>query len=572
MYDKEFLNDQNTNDELGSSEMTSDDHVAEHTPIEEIQEIASADAEPDVELNDIPKVDDTFEKSSSDVDDGTYHHSYINSDTYNPNKNSYSDNIYSGYGDSYNDQRNVYSNSNPYSSVNSNNAQSTGTSQNSNYNRGYQSQAQYQSSAQQPQQTYYRNPYNTSNGYGNMNQQYNQKPKKEKKARIGAGTVAILLVVCIIVSGLCGFGGMMLYNTVNKNESVTDGSLVVHQVSAETQKATDGLVDKTTSEIAAEVADSVVEITTEVMTTNSFYGQMVQEGAGSGVIISDDGYIVTNNHVIDGASKIQVTLKNGDAYEAKLVGTDAQEDTALIKIEATGLTEVVFGDSDTIKVGDKAVAIGNPLGTLGGTVTDGIISALDRKIEIDGETMTLLQTDTAINPGNSGGGLFNGQGELIGIVSAKSTGDEVDNLGFAIPINNVLNILSDLKEYGYVTGRPSLGVDLIDISNKMYSMYYFNSENTGVFINSVTSTTANEAGLKPGDRIVSINGTEVNTSSEVEELIEELAVGDEVSVEVERSGKTGTVKVKLEEMKQETKSIVPDSDEGSYDDFYNPFG
>ena len=487
------------------------------------------------------KAEGTGTNDSSAVNDGSYHHSYVDSNTYNPNRNTYDSN-YSTYGDSYN---------------------------NTSYSQPNAQQNQYQSNNYQ--QRYYTNPY--SNSY-NTGKNYSQKPVKPKKekSRVGAGTIAIILVVCIILSGACGFGGTMLYNVINKTESTTDdGQLVVHKINADVQNGTENLQDKSTAEITDEVADAVVEITTEVMTTNSFYGQMVQTGAGSGVIISDDGYIVTNNHVIEGASSIRVTLRDGTGYDATLIGTDSQEDVALIKIEATGLTEVIFGDSDTIKVGDKAVAIGNPLGTLGGTVTDGIISALDRKINIDGETMTLLQTDTAINPGNSGGGLFNGQGELIGIVSAKSTGDEVDNLGFAIPINNVLNILSDLKEHGYVTGRPSIGADLIDISNEMYSMYYFGSRNTGVFVNNITSTTAQESGLKAGDRIVSVNGTEVKSSSEVDEIIEELSVGDEVSLVVERNGQTGTIKIKLEESKPDASNQKSNSNSNS-DDFFNPFG
>lgn len=402
-----------------------------------------------------------------------------------------------------------------------------------------------------------------------------QKPKKEK-ARVGAGTVAIILAICMVLSAACGFGGTMLYKAISGGENSSNDAVVVHQVAANTQTASENLVDKSTSEIAEEVADSVVEVTTEVITTNSFYGQYVSEGAGSGVIISQDGYIITNNHVIDGASKIAVTLRNGDNYEAKLVGTDEEADVALIKVEATGLKEAVFGDSSTLKVGDKVVAIGNPLGTLGGSVSDGIVSALDRKIEIDGETMTLLQTDTAINPGNSGGGLFNGQGELIGLVNAKSAGSEIEGLGFAIPINNVLNILSDLKQYGYVTGKPSMGVQLLDVTNSMYAAYYFGSQETGVYVYSVyQGTAAAGAGIQPGDRIVAVNGTEVTKASEVEKLVSDMKAGDEITITIDRSGKNSDYTFNLDEAKpsQNTSSKVNDKQNNDSNDYFGwPFG
>ena len=177
----------------------------------------------------------------------------------------------------------------------------------------------------------------------------------------------------------------------------------------------------------------MVAITTESVATDSWLRQYVTEGAGSGVIISEDGYIVTNNHVIDGASNIKVTLNDGTQVAAELISTDAQTDLAVIKIDKAGLPPVAFGDSAALNVGDLAVAIGNPLGTLAGSATEGIISGLEREITIDGRTMKLIQTSAAINPGNSGGGLFDQYGNLIGIVVAKSAGSEVEGLGFVIP-------------------------------------------------------------------------------------------------------------------------------------------
>ena len=396
------------------------------------------------------------------------------------------------------------------------------------------------------------------------------KREKKERAKMSAGTVAIILIVCIIVSGFAGFGGSLLASKMNASsepttsyDSVSD-ELVIHKVNVETTSASsDELVDKGTDEITKSVADSVVEIVTEVVQTSSFYGQYVSQGAGSGVIISDDGYIITNNHVIEDASSITVTLRSGESYEAKLVGTDADVDIALIKIEATGLTTAVFGDSDTVEVGDKSVVIGNPLGTLGGSVTEGIVSALDRSIVIDGKTMHLMQTDAAINPGNSGGGVFNGQGELIGIVVAKSGSSEIDNIGFVIPINNVLNILGDLKQYGYVRGKADTGMSFVDISNQMYAWYYYGSSETGVFISSVErGSNAAEAGFQSGDRVISVDGKKVSSASDITSIIAEHSSGDTITFELERNSRTGSIDLTLEEYVPGAKSSDSDSDSG----------
>ena len=228
------------------------------------------------------------------------------------------------------------------------------------------------------------------------------------------------MCISIILSGAFGFAGAAVYN------GVFDGS----QGGGNSISRTDGYTledatgsSLTVSEIVEKSADSVVEIVTESVATDSWMMQYITEGAGSGVIIDSDGYIMTNNHVISGARKITVTLRNGDEYEAKLVGTDSTNDVAVIKINPDGkeLTAATYGNSDQLVVGEMAVAIGNPLGQLGGTVSTGIVSALNRDITIDGQEMNLLQTDASINPGNSGGGLFNQYGQLIGLVVAKSS-------------------------------------------------------------------------------------------------------------------------------------------------------
>lgn len=362
------------------------------------------------------------------------------------------------------------------------------------------------------------------------------------------------LVLCsALLCGAMGFGGGMLASSLSDTQTSSSG-VTVQQATANSESSAGATqLSNTTSaqlsieEIAAKAADSVVEITTESVTTGEFLQQSITQGAGSGVIISTDGYILTNYHVIEGASTITVTLRNGNSYPATLVGVDDNLDVALLKIEETNLSPATFGDSSSLKVGETAVAIGNPLGQLGGTVTNGIISALDRDITIDGKTKKLLQTNAAINPGNSGGGLFNDKGQLIGLVVAKSSGEEIEGLGFAIPINDVVNILDDLKQYGYVKGRISLGVSLLDISSQQMALMYRVGQ-TGCYIYStVDGSAAAKAGLRSGDCITAINGTEVSTSEDVKTILDTCSVGDTIQMTILRNGESATVSVTLQE-------------------------
>jgi len=265
-------------------------------------------------------------------------------------------------------------------------------------------------------------------------------------------------------------------------------------------------------------------------------GQFVTEGAGSGVIITDNGYIVTNNHVIEDASRITVLLSSGAEYDARLIGRDSANDLAVVKINATGLHPAVYGDSDDLVVGEIAVAIGNPLGKLGGTVSEGIISALSRNIDIDGHSMNLLQTTAAVNPGNSGGGLFNRFGELIGIVNAKSSGSDIEGLGFAIPINTVKSIADDLIEYGYIPGRIDLGATLIDILDTRTAMVY-RVQTLGVYVLEADF----DAELQTGDRIVSVNGVDIESIADIDEILESCKVGDDLQITLVRNGGSITV-------------------------------
>lgn len=300
------------------------------------------------------------------------------------------------------------------------------------------------------------------------------------------------------------------------------------------------------TEAIGAVAASVVEISTETTVNGGWLGNYVSSGAGSGVIISEDGYIVTNNHVIADADVITVRLTNGNTYTALPVGADAASDIAVLWIDTEEqLLAAQLGCSRDLIVGETVFAIGNPLGSLGGTVTNGIISATARDIIINNSSMTLLQTNAAVNPGNSGGGLFNMAGQLIGVVNAKCSEDDVEGLGFAIPIDTAYSVICELIEYGYVRGVVDHGLDLYDVSlsNLLVARRYFNCSYTGVYIwNSAYSKE-----LKYGDLIISVNGESVSTSDEVEMILSGCAVGDEVSITVWRNDKELTYTLVLRE-------------------------
>lgn len=372
------------------------------------------------------------------------------------------------------------------------------------------------------------------------------KKKKQPKGFMKKHKSGLIATSCFVLAGVGGFGGTM----VALQMSDGSGKTVMYQSVDKNTSSSNGNDANATSmsvkQIANETMNSVVEIKTEGIQTNEYFQQAVTSGAGSGVILTEDGYIVTNNHVIEDASKITVTTKDGKSYEAKLIGTDTTTDLAVIKIEATGLTPAVQGDSSKLEVGDAAIAIGNPLGSLGGTVTNGIVSALDREITIDNETMHLLQTNAAINPGNSGGGLFNDQGELIGIVNAKSSGSNIEGLGFAIPINIAKPVISSIIENGYVTGRPELGVSLIEANTNSNPFSNNKDSETAVYINSVQSgKSADNAGLKRGDRILEVDGKTVSEIADVKSCVSSHKAGEVMTIKIDRDGKQQTIKVTL---------------------------
>ena len=374
-------------------------------------------------------------------------------------------------------------------------------------------------------------------------------PKKRRR-RVRAGSI-LRSVLALVLAAAVGFAGGYVGSMVG------DHNKLVIQASDRTEQLTNALAsststggdDLTTAQVAALVTPSVVPIITEAVVYSnwSWFGQrQIESGAGSGVIISDDGYILTCAHVVDGASNITVTVGDTD-YTASVVGSDTASDVAVLKIDATGLTPAVLGDSDNVQVGEVVVAVGNPMGTLGGTVTDGIVSALNRDITVEGNEMTLMQTSAAISPGNSGGGLFNTNGELIAIVNAKYSDEDAEGLGFAIPVNTVKTVVQDLLENGYVTGRPAFGITVIGVNDVQTAMQYGVSS-LGVYVQSVNEGSgAEKAGMKAGDRIVSIGNQLVETTDDVTNALKAYNVGDVVEVQVDRSRELITLQVTLGE-------------------------
>ena len=375
--------------------------------------------------------------------------------------------------------------------------------------------------------------------------------KEKKPSFMKRHKNACIISGCLLISIGGGFGGATLAYQLSKSNG---NGTVLYQAVEKTNSSKSNTANATSmsvKDIANEAMESVVEIKTESVSTNEFFQQAVQSGAGSGVILSKDGYIVTNNHVIDGASKIKVTTKDGKSYDAKLIGNDSSTDLAVIKVEASNLKPAVLGNSSKLEVGDTAVAIGNPLGELGGTVTSGIISALSRDVIIDGQTMTLLQTNAAINPGNSGGGLFNSAGELIGIVNAKSSGTGIEGLGFAIPGNTVKSVVEELMINGYVTGRLDTGIEVVDLTSQS-SAFQYGVSRTGIYVLSVTGTD----GFRAGDQILTMDGASISSMDDYNRVLDAHQVGDTITVAVRRGNRQITLTMTLRQAGASSGSIA----------------
>ena len=371
-----------------------------------------------------------------------------------------------------------------------------------------------------------------------------RKPMSPKQK--GAIKIVALCLVCALLGGLA----QPIYSSLSGGNETTiyTGDRTPTQVDT---ASVDTSKELTTAEIYAKYVNSCVGITVDIVSTNVFGQTVTGAAAGSGFVITEDGYILTNYHVIDGANSIKVTFDNGKEYTATYVGGEEKNDIAVIKVDATGLTPVVIGKSSDMLVGEQVTTIGNPLGELTFSESTGIISALDRSITMsDGRQMNMIQTDCAINSGNSGGPLFNSHGEVIGIVSAKyssgsnSSSASVEGLGFAIPMDDVANMVSDLVKNGYVTGKPIMGISVADVDESVTSY----GVPQGAIIRVVTPDLCGaKAGLQAGDIVTKIDNTDVTSASDLTSAIGNYKPGDKVTLSIFRSGETKTVEVTLEE-------------------------
>ncbi len=413
------------------------------------------------------------------------------------------------------------------------------------------------------------NNYSAQNNYQSdfYNTTVNKKKKRFSLKKVfKKPTTAVAVSLAVVLTAVISVSGYHLVSPMLKSANDTTLAENLGKYDATetaTGTKTPNVVAKSkadalsTPEIVDMVGPAVVGIINKAVYSNydnyfGFYGggtpeqQEVEQSSGSGVIISADGYIITNNHVIEGASGLVVILNTGDEYNAKVVGTDAKTDLAVIKIDASELPYAKLGISSDLRVGDTAIAIGNPLGQeFAGTTTQGIISGLNRSVTIDNKTLTLIQTDASINPGNSGGALVNCYGELIGINTAKISSAQLEGLGFAIPIDEAKPIIDDLIQNGYVTGRPVIGIGGRAVTEKDAKAYNLK---VGVYVSSMTANSpAHLAGIKIGDIIYECEGKKVETVDDLNEIKNKHKVGDQLKMKVYRQGKSININLILGE-------------------------
>ena len=363
--------------------------------------------------------------------------------------------------------------------------------------------------------------------------------------------VTALVLCCALVGGLCGFGGASLARKTGKTAIQETG----RTASAVSVKSVDGQTLMTPAEVYAATVNSVVSINCSAVSTNIFGQKVESASSGSGFVITQDGYIVTNQHVVSGASSVNVTLYNGDTYPATVVGGDSDYDVAVLKIEATGLQAVTLGKSADVNVGDTVMAIGNPLGELTFSMSQGIVSCCDRAINVDGTPFNMIQVDASINPGNSGGPLMNLYGEVVGIVSAKYStysSTTVEGLGFAIPIDDVKSIITDIMENGAVTGKAYMAVTVGTMNSQMAAQYSIDIDQ-GVFVYSVVKGGAGDkAGLRLGDVITKMGDTTLTSRQDLSAALKSYRAGDTATLTVFRDGSYITTDITFDQQPQIT--------------------
>ena len=421
-------------------------------------------------------------------------------------------------------------------------------------------------------------------------------PKVKKKKKSGSGKwkkfLAAGIVVAILAALCCGItaGAMKEYyddKLEDYSESVENKLQALESKYQNVSLSGDEPLadgELTPRQVYQKNVDAVVAISNQSLTTN-IYGQVsATASSGSGFIVSEDGFVVTNYHVVSGANSLKVILYNGTSYDAKLMGYDATNDLAVLKIDGTGLPYVSMGSSDALGIGDRVAAIGNPLGELTSTMTVGYISAKDRMVSTDGKAISMMQTDAAINSGNSGGPLFNMFGEVVGITTAKysgtsNSGATIEGIGFAIPINDVKGMITDIMEKGYISGAY-LGVMVRDMNQEVADTYGFPM---GVYVDSVTEgSCAQKAGIQAKDIIIALGDHEVSSMATLTKALRQFKAGDTTNVKIFRSGAELTLEITLDEKPRQTieEPTVPEQEQqqqqqqipgGSFDDFFKYF-
>lgn len=406
--------------------------------------------------------------------------------------------------------------------------------------------------------------------YDNGIPQREKKPRKTVKRFICAVLAAVLLVSCCCITGICVNNywqqKMQVFNeTVDNRFNVLQeqlNALKQNHGSSGSADVQDG--GKTVSQIYAQNVQAVVAVSNQYLTTN-IYGQVSQTASsGSGFIISEDGYVVSNYHVVEGANTLRVITSDSREYDAKLVGYDAVNDLAVLKIDATGLPYVKIGRSDDLAVGDQVLAIGNPLGELTSTLTVGYVSAKDRMVNTDGTSLNMLQTDAAINSGNSGGPLFNMNGEVVGITTAKysgtsASGATIEGIGFAIPMDDAVDLIEDLVKQGYISGAY-LGVMVRDMDPTVAQNY---GMPLGVYVEEVTrGSCAETAGVKAKDIIVNLGGYDITSMSALSRALRKFDPGQTTTITVYRGGGQVHLNVTFDEKPNVTEE-TPESEQPS---------
>ena len=389
----------------------------------------------------------------------------------------------------------------------------------------------------------------------------------------GKKKTTVLVAVGLVLALLMGILGSAIGNSL-----FGKGSTTIYEGQRESSVIDVSKVDTgklmTPAEVYAANVNSVVSVNVSSTSTN-YFGQTVENAAsGTGFAITQDGYIVTNYHVVEGASSVKVTLYNGETYDASVIGGDEDYDVAVIKIDVTGLSPVVLGDSSKLAIGETVAAIGNPLGELTFSMSQGIVSCVDRAINVDGTPFNMIQVDCSINPGNSGGPLVNTYGEVVGIVSAKYSSyssTTVEGIGFAIPINDVIAMIEDIMTNGYVTNKPFIGITPGTMTQQMAQQYRY-SVSEGVFVYSVEpGSAAEKAGLQMGDVILKIDDKEIKDTSDLTAAKKGYSAGDTATFTVYRGGETVQLELTFDVTPEDTTTDAPAQNNTQNGGYYDPW-